>query len=276
MTADLRERREKLRTNLRDLPGALVAFSGGVDSSFLLYAAREALGDRVLAVTLATPYTPTADLAAARELAAALGVRHRIVEHPLPKNIIKNPPERCYLCKRELFSLLQELAAAEGLVLLDGSNTDDLAEYRPGRRALAELGVKSPLVQAGLDKAAIRELSRQAGLPTWNRAAGACLLTRLPHGMAVSEALLGRIDRAEDFLRSLGFSGLRVRCHGDECDLARIELPPEDIVRLLEPEMREQVTNRLKELGFRFVALDLAGYRAGSFDPEGTGAIDKK
>lgn len=267
MTADLRERREKLLADLRSLPGALVAFSGGVDSSFLLYAAREALGDRAHAATLATPYTPASDLAAARELAAALGARHRVLERPLPEALRRNPPERCYLCKREFFGQLQQLATAEGLVLLDGSNTDDLSVYRPGKRALAELGVKSPLLEAGLDKAAIRELSRQAGLPTWNRAAGACLLTRLPHGATVGEALLSRIDQAEDALRDLGFSALRVRCHGEEGDLARIELPPEDIARCLNPDLREAIDRKLKTLGFRFVALDLAGYRTGSFDP---------
>lgn len=212
---------------LRGLQGAVLAFSGGVDSALLLAAAREALGDRLLAVTLVTPYTPADDVAAAKSLAAALGTRHLLLERPIPDAILANPPERCYLCKRALFGELLSIARAEGLAtLLEGSNADDLLELRPGFRAVQELGVQSPLLAAGLVKAEIRRLARAQGLAVWNRPSGSCLLTRLPHGATVTEAALRRIDAGEGLLRSLGFLQLRLRSHGE---LARIEVPPEDL-----------------------------------------------
>lgn len=241
---------------LRGLQGAVLAFSGGVDSALLLAAAREALGDRLLAVTLVTPYTPADDVAAAKSLAAALGTRHLLLERPIPDAILANPPERCYLCKRALFGELLSIARAKGLAtLLEGSNADDLLELRPGFRAVQELGVQSPLLAAGLVKAEIRRLARAQGLAVWNRPSGSCLLTRLPHGATVTEAALRRIDAGEGLLRSLGFLQLRLRSHGE---LARIEVPPEDLPRLLEAELRTAVVTRLRSLGYRYVTLDLA------------------
>ena len=259
--------------------GALVAFSGGVDSGFLLFAAREALGgasaEKLLAVTLAAPYTPAGDVTGAETLAASLNVPHRVLRCPMPEEVRDNPPDRCYLCKRALFGQLLRMAEEEHLAaVLDGSNADDLSDFRPGMRALRELGVRSPLLEAGLGKAEIRELSRRFGLPTWNRPAGACLLTRLPHGVSVSAETLARIDRAEQRLREMGFPMVRVRCHPSgpggyaEMDTARIELPAADLPRAVEPGPRERLSAALRELGFRHIALDLAGYRMGSFNQQ--------
>jgi len=217
-----------------------------------------------LAITFNLPYTPGADVDDARTLAARMHVRHRIIEPQIPDAITMNPPDRCYLCKRELFSALLRIAETEGLeYVLDGSNVDDLDDYRPGLRAVRELGVRSPLLDAGLTKQDIRDLSRAQGLPTWNKPAGACLLTRLPHGTSIVEEELQRIDRGEKFLRSLGFPAVRLRSHGT---LARIELPPESIGVCLEPLLRDRINTRLKELGYDHVTVDLAGYRMGSLN----------
>lgn len=253
-----------LLADLRAMHSVLVAFSGGVDSALLLHAARQALGENVLAVTLATPYAPKAEIASAAALAEQFRVRRRIVALPLPESIRDNPPERCYLCKRSLFSELARIAEAEGLEhVLDGSNLDDLDDHRPGRRAVQELGVRSPLLDAGLTKQDIRDLSREQGLSTWNKPAGACLLTRIPHGVTIEAEELGRIDQGEDFLKSLGFSSVRLRSHGP---VARIELPPESISACLDPALRSRIDAHLKALGYRHVSVDLAGYRMGGLN----------
>jgi len=258
------DRYASLLEDLRAMERVLVGFSGGVDSALLLHAAQEALGDGVLAVTFATPYSPRAELAESLELAETLQARHRVVEMAIPDAIRENPPDRCYLCKRTLFGELRRMAVEEGAGhVLDGSNVDDLGDYRPGFRAVKELGVRSPLLHAGLGKQDIRDISLERGLPTWNKPAGACLLTRIPHGTAVDEQELGRIDRAEDFLKSLGFSNLRLRSHGE---LACIEVPIESIASCVNPAFRGRIDQRLKKLGYRHVAVDLAGYRMGSLN----------
>ena len=255
---------QRLRELLRGLDSVAVACSGGLDSSLLLAAARVALGDRVLALTVATPYMVDGEIAAARELTAQLGVRHRVLELPMPNEIAHNPPDRCYRCKLTLFAELKSVAAEEGFTwLADGSNQDDLADYRPGMRALRELDIRSPLLEARLGKVEIRRYARALNLPVWDKPASACLLTRLPHGTEVRFELLRRVETAESALRALGFGTVRVRCHGD---LARIEVDRAERARLLDEAVAEQVVAALTGCGFRYVTLDLQGYRMGSFN----------
>lgn len=264
LTQRQKEQYAALLAGIYGMERVAVAFSGGVDSAFLLYAAHRALGDGVLAVTFAAPYSPKAEIVDAVELAGTLGVRHRVIDMGIPDVIANNPPDRCYHCKRALLGELLRVAAEEGIEhALDGSNLDDLDDYRPGFRAVRELGVASPLLDAGLTKRDIRDLSREHGLPTWDKPAGACLLTRLPHGSFIDTEELDRIDRGEAFLKSLGFAHVRLRSHGT---LARIELPSEAIASCLDPELRDRIDTRLKALGYRHVAVDLAGYRMGSLN----------
>jgi uncharacterized protein len=231
--------------------------------------AAEVLGDRLLAVTAVSETYPESERREAGRLARRLGLRHRFIrtsELGIP-GFSSNPPDRCYHCKRELFGKLARLARVarrEGFAaLLDGQNADDTADYRPGARAAAELGVLSPLKAAGLTKREIRELSREMGLPTWKKPAQACLASRFPYGEAITVEKLGRVAAAEEFLRRLGLGQLRVRDHGR---LARIEVPAQDIARLAAPRTRSKVVARLKKLGYTWVALDLQGYRTGSMN----------
>jgi uncharacterized protein len=247
--------------------GLLVAFSGGVDSSLLLAAALSVRGpESVLAATVASPLQPEGEVEAAVELARSLGVRHLVLElDPLSDpELSANPPERCYLCKRKIFRSLLELARAEGIeAVVEGSNADDQDDFRPGRRALRELGVRSPLREAGLTKAEIREISHALGLATWDRPALACLASRVPYGQRLTAEVLGRVDRSEAVVRGLGISQVRVRDHGD---LARIEVPPDELPRLLDPATRVALIDALRHAGYRYVALDLQGYRTGAMN----------
>ncbi len=243
-----------------------VAFSGGVDSTLLLFAARRALEGRVLAVTAETPLQSRREIASAVETARRLAVPHLRLRVPIlnQAGVRRNGPARCYFCKRRL---LQEIRAAAGrrgfAVVAHGANLDDLGDFRPGLRAAREMGVAAPLIEAGMDKAEIRRLSRRLGLPTWNRPAMACLASRIPYGRELKRGELTAVEQAEEFLEAQGFSGVRVRHHGE---VARIEARPEDFARLAAPALRRKIEQAFRRLGFLYATLDLGGYIAGSLN----------
>jgi uncharacterized protein len=244
----------------------LVAYSGGVDSTFLLKVAAETLGGRALGATARSASYPEGELDEATRLAAEMGARHIVVEtHEMEQeSYVSNPANRCYYCKAELWDVLAPIAVEERLAFMaDGFNADDVGDYRPGAAAGKQRGVRSPLLEAGLKKAEIRALSRAMGLPTWDKPAMACLSSRVPYGERINSAKLQQIDRAEQLIRELGYRQVRVRHHED---IARIELGPDDMLRFLAEGLAEPVSRRLKELGFHYVSLDLDGYRSGSMN----------
>lgn len=262
----LHEKYNSLQSRLLELGSLAVAFSGGVDSTFLLQVAHDVLGDRALAVTATPPFVPVREQKEASDLCREAGIR-QIVIPPEALNIESirhNPPDRCYHCKRLIFGKIIEAAQQNGIpYVAEGSNTDDTGDYRPGMRAIRELGVLSPLLDAGLSKADIRTLSKELDLPTWNKPSFACLASRFVYGEAITDERLSMVDQAEQLLLDLGFRQFRVRIHGD---LARIEILPDDFKKIMEADCREKVYSELKAYGFSYVTLDLAGYRTGSMN----------
>lgn len=266
MESELEVRFSRLKEILEGYDSLLVAFSGGCDSTFLLKVARDVLGDRAMAVTARSETYPSREYGEAVELAREIGVRHLTIDTSelSIEGFSSNPPDRCYFCKGELFQKLLEIAAEHGMRhVADGASLDDVSDHRPGMRAARELGIVSPLKEAGLTKNDIRELSRMLQLPTWDKPSFACLASRFPYGEEITAEKLTMVEQAEDFLRSLGFRQVRVRHHET---VARIEVSESDLDRFLERSVRERVAAKLKEIGYTYVSLDLQGYRSGSMN----------
>jgi len=263
---NLADKQEKLAARLREIGSAVVAFSGGADSAFLAWMAHRTLGPGALAITALSASYSAYDRGQAEAFVRDTNLRHEFVathefDNPL---YVLNQADRCYHCKSELFGVLEKLRAERGFgAVTYGLNADDLKDFRPGHRAAAEFGVIAPLFDAGLNKAEIRELSRRAGLATWDRPASPCLSSRIPYGTPVTSENLSRVERAESVLREFGFRQFRVRAHGD---LARIEIAPEELPRALETELTGPVVERVRDTGFQYVTIDLEGYRQGSLN----------
>jgi uncharacterized protein len=260
------EKLETLQEILMNMETVLVAYSGGVDSTFLLKVAKDVLGDQVMAVTEMSPVYPSEETEQAKVFAQQLGVRHELIETQdlSNPNFINNPKDRCYWCKKELFAELLKIAENNNLnYVLDGTNFDDGDDFRPGMKAAHELGIRSPLKEARLTKDEIRQFSKEFGLPTWNKPSFACLASRFPYGMKITKENLHKVDVAERFLKKSGITQVRVRHHDR---IARIEVLQNDFPKLVEEPLRSQIIAYFKELGYAYVAVDLEGYRTGSMN----------
>jgi len=260
------EKLASLKRILSNMGSVLIAFSGGVDSTFLLKVAHDLLGKKIVAATASSETYPASELEAAKKIARKLGVKHLVIqtEELSKQDFAKNSPQRCYFCKQELFSRLNKIARRQGLnYVADASNYDDLADFRPGRQAGQELGIKSPLKEARLTKAEIRSLSHKMNLPTWNKPSLACLASRIPYGTRITREKLKRIDEGERFLKGLGIRQLRIRDHDG---IARIEVAQEEMSLFWQENTARLIIDKLKRLGYTYVTLDLEGYRPGSMN----------
>jgi uncharacterized protein len=266
MEKELEQKYDRLKTMLSETGGIVIAYSGGVDSTLLLKVAVDVLGDRALAVTATSETYPARELGEAVRLAEKLGARHRQM-HTSELGIqgfASNPPERCYYCKHELFQKLTEIAREEGLdVVADGTNADDASDFRPGMKAASEIGVRSPLQEAGFTKADVRKLSQELNLETWDKPSFACLASRFPYGERITGEKLEMVAAAEDVLRELGLTQIRIRHHGR---IARIEVDPEHFALIMDEDNRSHICQVLHKLGYLYVSLDLEGYRSGSMN----------
>jgi len=262
---NIEEKYETLKQVLKRTNGAAVALSGGVDSTFLSKVCYDALRDKSMAITVVSPMMPRSEIDDAIEFATSIGITHYLIEeNTIEEEILDNPTNRCYFCKKFEFTKILDFAANRGIkYVLDGSNIDDESDYRPGLTALKELEIISPLREAGLSKLEIRELSKRLELKTWNKPSLACLASRIPYGERITPQKLSKIDRAEDYLRKLGFIQFRVRSHGD---IARVEVSPEERPKMFDTAMLDNISKEFKEYGYHYVCLDMEGYKTGSLN----------
>jgi uncharacterized protein len=264
MNGELASKIEQLKNNLKQMDSVAVAFSGGVDSTFLLKMAHESLGEKAIAVTAVSPVFPQNECKEAKQFTNNIGITHKLINSGEISidNFSKNPTDRCYYCKKELFTKIKQIADKEKIsFVLDGSNADDVNDYRPGFKALRELGIVSPLSDVGLTKGEIRRYSKEIGLDTWDKPAFACLASRFPYGIKITKEKLKMVEQAEDFVRNLGIKQFRVRFHED---IARIEVLKDDFQTVLEDS--DEISKKFKDLGFKYVTLDIDGYRSGSLN----------
>ncbi len=264
MNASLTIKYNKLVEIIKEMQSAVVAFSGGVDSSTLLFVTNKILANKVIAITIRSPYHFSSEGKCAEDFAAKINAAHESILFTVFDDIRNNPENRCYLCKKKVFSSLKEIAGQRNIkYLIEGSNTDDTKVYRPGLKALQELGVRSPFLEAGFSKEDVRDLAREFKLDVWDRPSNSCILTRLPYGTSIEDDVLRNIEKGEEFLEGMGFSKVRLRTYND---LARIEVDDNQIAKITEPGIRSLIIGKLKELGYKHISIDLEGFRSGSFD----------